>query len=694
MRRRHLFVITLTALVCFAGAFVDASADVLPFWLKVEKSFDSPVEVGAAGQSPTGEFWILERATGKVRVMRAGKEDENLTIPVTSTCQAGLLGIAFDPNHASNGRALLYYVDATNRARVDELFYRPGVSLALGGHVLDLGPVTDDCRPGGGLAVGKDGKLYISVGDMGTSGMAQDNGSLKGKVLRANLDGSVPADNPTPGSLVWAKGFRNARGLAHNPNTARPGGTFYVTDMGAASPAASDEINGVKAGGNYAWDVCSGAGCSGYEAPLAAYGPTALIAPAGVATITSDALGPAHTSSLLVAAPDDGGASKPGRVRELVLSGAERDLLDKNLSFYDPRGDADGTFDAACPTEIAAVATGNDGQAYLASGATGANMGIYRVYRDAAGPREISGKGAPVPLTVAKDGTQLQLVWEDAGTLDAGRAKRYATGQRAEAYEVFEGTLPVGASYGHAPVLSTNGTLDGTGRRKISLTPGSGNRYYIVSAQCDNLEGTLGRASSSTERPLPATMTRDYCTTIGWGRSVNTCAREFQNETTGELIRLKDYNPRSPTYGQWLSLSDFRGLVVKLALTSKNCGWCQIEAQQEDPNDKAFRGRDFLFVSVFTVNYGIWNVYTDAQCATEISAWANSYNSNTPILCDRDVNGDNYGDVSNWYDQCNCAPQNFYIDQGGVIYKYVQGAQFQADVASAVLLEVNPETCE
>jgi glucose/arabinose dehydrogenase len=58
-------------------------------------------------------------------------------------------------------------------------------------------------------SIGFDGKLYLNVGDGTVSDSAQDDRDLRGKVLRLNLDGSIPTDNPIPGSPVFAKGFRN-----------------------------------------------------------------------------------------------------------------------------------------------------------------------------------------------------------------------------------------------------------------------------------------------------------------------------------------------------------------------------------------------------------------------------------------------------------------------------------------------------
>src|SRR5687767_4831530 len=80
----------------------------------------------------------------------------------------------------------------------------------------------------GRLKLGPDGKLYLATGDALDTSLPQDPRSLAGKILRFNTDGSVPDDNPIPGSYVYSLGHRNPQGLAWHPVT----GDLWITDHG------------------------------------------------------------------------------------------------------------------------------------------------------------------------------------------------------------------------------------------------------------------------------------------------------------------------------------------------------------------------------------------------------------------------------------------------------------------------------
>ena len=129
---------------------------------------------------------------------------------------------------------------------------------------------------------------------------AQNRASLNGKILRMSLDGTIPADNPAPGSLVYTLGHRNPQGLVQLPN-----GRIYSSEHG---PNTDDEVNRIEAGRNYGWPNVEGycdlsaeatfCAANNVREPLTAWTPT--IAPAGLSYYDHPAI-PGWRGSLLLA---------------------------------------------------------------------------------------------------------------------------------------------------------------------------------------------------------------------------------------------------------------------------------------------------------------------------------------------------------------------------------------------------------
>lgn len=103
---------------------------------------------------------------------------------------------------------------------------------------------------GSRLAISKDNKLIITTGETTSNMVAQYAEDPRGKVLRLNLDGTIPDDNPQPGSAIYARGFRNPQGLVVLPD-----GRIYTAEHG---PATDDEINLILPGANYGWPLVMG----------------------------------------------------------------------------------------------------------------------------------------------------------------------------------------------------------------------------------------------------------------------------------------------------------------------------------------------------------------------------------------------------------------------------------------------------
>ena len=151
---------------------------------------------------------------------------------------------------------------------------------------------------GGRIALGPEGMLYATTGEIFEVHMAQELKAFGGKVLRNDPGGGIPSDNPFPNSPVWSYGHRNPQGLAWHPET----GALYQSEHGPSGEVgfgAHDEINIIEEGRNYGWPRIVGApGRAPYVDPIAMW-PNTSVPPAGmtfhkgalyVATLRSEAL--------------------------------------------------------------------------------------------------------------------------------------------------------------------------------------------------------------------------------------------------------------------------------------------------------------------------------------------------------------------------------------------------------------------
>ena len=242
---------------------------------------------------PDGRVFVTERP-GRLRVLTPDRvlEDKPLAeiAGVAAEGEGGLLGLALDPAFAQNRQLYVYHTyqgDDGLRNRVVRYTERDG-SLAGRTVILDGIPGAG-IHDGGRIAFGPDGKLYVTTGDATQANLAQDRASLAGKILRLNPDGSIPGDNPFPGSPVYSYGHRNPQGLAWHPTT----GQLYATEHG---PSGNDELNLIEAGQNYGWPLVQGTDHGQFRAPLAVYSPA--IAPSGATWYTGDVIPPWRGSLL------------------------------------------------------------------------------------------------------------------------------------------------------------------------------------------------------------------------------------------------------------------------------------------------------------------------------------------------------------------------------------------------------------
>jgi glucose/arabinose dehydrogenase len=229
----------------------------------------APWSVALHGTTPL----ISERGSARIlAVSDTGGTSSIATIAgVSGNGEGGLLGIAVRDGY------LYAYFTAGAENRIERYpLTGQGVNARLGAAQLLLGGIPSRSNHNGGrLAFGPDGMLYASTGDAGTGSRAQDLGSLAGKILRMTPDGKVPASNPFAGSYVYSYGHRNVQGLAWAAD-----GSMYASEFGENT---WDELNLIKAGGNYGWPEVEGkANNPKYIDPLQQW-PTSEASPSGIA---------------------------------------------------------------------------------------------------------------------------------------------------------------------------------------------------------------------------------------------------------------------------------------------------------------------------------------------------------------------------------------------------------------------------
>lgn len=181
-------------------------------------------------------IYFAERYSGEIRRLNRSTGTSTLfyTVPgIASGGEAGLLGLALHPDYPDNRNVWAFVTRTVGGTAENQLVrVRPdGDGFA----VLRSFP-TGRFHNGGRIMFGPEGKLYVVIGENDDPSNAQNLGSLAGKVLRLNPDGTVPADNPRAGSPVIGYGIRNSFGFTFDPDT----GHLWATENG---PECNDEVN-------------------------------------------------------------------------------------------------------------------------------------------------------------------------------------------------------------------------------------------------------------------------------------------------------------------------------------------------------------------------------------------------------------------------------------------------------------------
>lgn len=207
---------------------------------------------------PNGDMLVTERP-GRLRIVRNGTLDPQpiAGVPkVWATGQGGLLEVLPHPRFTENQFLYLTYSKPCDTGATTALLRGKfdGKALIDGRDLF----VADNCNTGNPhfgskLAWGRDGMLYMTIGERGDRNRAQNTAIHGGKIVRLKEDGTVPPDNPFVGKQgfkpeIYTYGHRNPQGLAFHPET----GALWEDEHG---PQGGDELNIIEAGKNYGWPI-------------------------------------------------------------------------------------------------------------------------------------------------------------------------------------------------------------------------------------------------------------------------------------------------------------------------------------------------------------------------------------------------------------------------------------------------------
>lgn len=215
----------------------------------------------------------------------------------------GLHSIVLHPDFNTNHYLYVHYTYSTTTSKIVRYEYDVANNTLLNPTII-LGAIPAGVSHNGSRMVILDDKLFICLGDTyNNSPTAQNLNTINGKVLRMNLDGSVPSDNPIPESYIWTLGHRNPQGLCYG------NGRLYSSEHGTG---ANDEINIIEQNRNYGWPTVEGVcnttaeitfcTANNVKEPIWSWSPS--IAPCGIDLYQNTAI-PEWNNSLLLAVLKD-----------------------------------------------------------------------------------------------------------------------------------------------------------------------------------------------------------------------------------------------------------------------------------------------------------------------------------------------------------------------------------------------------
>ncbi|MFC5284774.1 PQQ-dependent sugar dehydrogenase [Pedobacter alpinus] len=328
MRHLTLTLVFLTLLACKKSNKPETQVSNEPVELQTSIIASGLIQPWEIIFGPDEQLWITERAGKISKVNPVTKQITPLiTIAdVVANGEGGLLGMVLHPNFETSPFVyVVYNYNASNGYKEKVVRYTFTNNTLSNPTVIIQDITASNIHNGSRLLISADNKLIMTTGDAANTSLSQNMNSLSGKILRLNLDGSVPADNPFAGSYIYTLGHRNSQGLAF------VGNKLFSSEHG---PNTDDEVNLIEPGRNYGWPnvagFCDNASENAFCAvnnvaePLINWTPT--IATAGLTYYNNDAI-PQWKNSLLLT------TLKASKIVQLKLNSTQT-AIDSQQDFY------------------------------------------------------------------------------------------------------------------------------------------------------------------------------------------------------------------------------------------------------------------------------------------------------------------------------------------------------------------------
>ena len=293
--RRALLAATVAAIACSSG---DDDNGNLPVDLELESLGSANLPTALAAPAGDARLFIAEQR-GVIRIYANGAflatPFLDISALVRNAGEQGFLGLAFDPDYATNGRFFVSYsnLDGDNVLASYNVSGSPDVATPGSAQIRLTVPQPEDNHNGGHIVFGPDDYLYLGRGDGGGSGdpngYGQSRSELLGSILRLDVSNatgySIPPTNPFVGQAgvreeIWSYGLRNPWRFSFD----RANGDLYVADVGQdlwEEVSVVSAADGAGRGTNFGWNITEGthcfepaAGCStaGLTLPVVEYG--------------------------------------------------------------------------------------------------------------------------------------------------------------------------------------------------------------------------------------------------------------------------------------------------------------------------------------------------------------------------------------------------------------------------------------